>query len=380
MNKKRSGSGRSREDQGKVVMGQQMAAAIRAEQRRLAKAQSAKSPMPEQGYDFEHQFLSLLKPVPHPVDSALASLCRRFVRSDPQERAAMRTTISMDEFYTLLAFARRAAVFAIREHSPAWAIDGVTAIAMIEAERVDWRDILVALGLVHHGATRARLDAGQLIRDLSTLAEPRTAELMDGFIKRSASDKRLEAWGFEEAETDAGIGLIQGGFGSIKPTYDLIAIATELADYFASDQYQPSDMTFGKMMPRIWLESKNNAALDQALKALRASASISAELRPTTGVKASSQQFVVFLLEMRTLAAAQQLLDIALKNRPTFFCKVALSAERLFCLIVARSFWEGVEPYETAESLARFLRPVGDILRRHVGTNRRWTARMGSRK
>jgi hypothetical protein len=381
MSSKRSGSGRPRKDQGKiVVIGQEMAAATRAEQRRLEKAQPARSPMPEQGYDFEHSHLSLLKPVPHPLDSALASLCKRFARNDPQERAAMRAAISMDEFYTLLAFARRAAVFAIRERSSAWAIDGLTAVTMIEAERVDWRDILVALGLVHHGATRAGLDARQLFRDLSTLAEPRTAELMGGFNKRSASDKRLEAWGFEEVATDAGIGLIQGGFGSTKPTYDLIAIATEMSDYFASDKYQPSAMTFGKIMPRIWLESEDNTALDQALKAFRTGASISAELQPTPGGKAHSQHFVAFLLEMRTEAAAQQLLDIARKNKPTFFCTVELSAARIFCLIVARSLWEGVEPYETAESLARFLEPIGEILRRHTGTNRRRGARKGSRK
>jgi len=120
------------------------------------------------------------------------------------------------------------------------------------------------------------------------------------------------------------------------------------------------------MMPRVWLESKDNTALDTALKAFRTGASVSAELRPTKGVKAGSQHFVVFLLEMRIEAAAQQLLEIAQRKNPSFFCKVELAAGRLFCLIVARSWWQGEKSYETQESLARFSKPIGDILQRHA--------------
>jgi hypothetical protein len=370
MSKKRSGSSRSRKDQGErsdaIVIGVQLAAAAQAEQRRLAKALPAKSPMPKEKYDFECEEMSLLKPVPHPLDSRLASLCKRYAKSNDQERAAIRAAISMEEFYTLLTFAHRAAVFAIREHSAAWAVDGLTAVTMIEAERVDWRDILVALGLLHHAATRAGLDADQVFRDMSMLAEPGTAELVQDFRSRPRSDKKLNSWGFEEVETDEGIGLIQGGFGRTKPTYDLIAIAVEIADYLATDKYRPSSIDFGEMMPRVWLESRDNTALDKALKAFRTGASISAELRRTKGVKSGSQHFVVFLLEMRTEAAARQLLEIARKKKPTSFCKVELAAGRLFCLVVARSFWGGVKSYETRQSLVRFANPIGDILRRHV--------------
>ena len=283
----------------------------------------------------------------------------------------MRAAISIGEFDTLLAFAHRAAVFAIRDHNAPWAIDGLTAITMIEAERIDWREILIALGLVHHGATRAGLDADQLFRDLSMLAEPGTGELIRGFAKRAPSNKRLEAWRYEEVETDAGIGLIElgtdgRGFGTTKPTYDLIAIAAEMADYFVSDKYRLATIGFGTIMPRIWLESKDDTALNEALEAVRTGASISAEVQPTTGVEAFSQHFQAFLLEMRTEAAVQQLLDVARKKQPTFFCKVELAAGRLFCLIVARSFREGTESYETQETLKRFLQPIGDILRRYA--------------
>jgi hypothetical protein len=237
---------------------------------------------------------------------------------------------------------------------------------MIEAERVDWRDILVALGLLYHAATRVQLGADQVFRDVSTLAEPGTAKLVSGFSKRSRGDKNLRSWGYEEIETDEGIGLIQGGFAGCKPTYNLVTIATEIADHFATDRYRPSSIEFGGMMPRVWLESRDNKALEKALRAFRTGATIEADLRRTRGVKTGSQHFVAFLEEMQAEAAAQQLLEIARKKKPTSFSKVELAAGRLFCLIVARSWWQGVESYETQESLARFARPIGDILRRHA--------------
>jgi hypothetical protein len=353
-----------------VVLGAELAAAARQERRRKAKARPAKSPMPGLQYSFSRPEMCLLRPVPHPLDAKLTALCNRFAKCSEQKRAAMRSDISMKEFYTLLLFSHRAAVFAIREQSVAWVFNGLTAVAMIEAERVDWRDILVALGLLHHAATRVGLGADRLFREVATLAEPGTAQLLGDFRKRPQRGKRLAAWGFEEVETGHGIGLIQGGFGRTKPTYDLVAVAIEMAEHLTTDRYQPSSIDFGAMMPRVWLESKDNNALENALEAFRTGVAIDAELRRTKGVKSGTQHFVVFLQEMRTEAAARQLLEIARKKKTGpgrgSFCKVELAAGRLFCLIIARSCWDGVPSYETQVSLARFATPFDDILRRHV--------------
>ena len=192
------------------------------------------------------------------------------------------------------------------------------------------------------------------------------AELMDDIITRPRWEKKLIEWGFEEAETADGIGLIEGGFGPTRPKHDLIAIAVEIADYLTADRYQPSSLEFGETMPRVWLEGKDNYWLDTAMRAVRTGVSISADLRPRKGVKSGSQHFVAFLIEMRSQSAAQQLLEIAQKKKARDFCKVELAAGRLFCLIVARSWMIGVKSYETPESLARFATPIGDILRRHA--------------
>src|SRR5262245_39022403 len=147
----------SKKQSGAIVLGAELAAAAMAEQQRLAKAQVAKSPMPDLQYDFPCWDVSLIRPVRHPLDDKLASLCKKFAKSNAPKREAMRVAISMEEFYTLLEFSKRAALFAIREQKANWISLGLTAVTMIEAERVDCRDMLVALGVLDHAARRVGL-------------------------------------------------------------------------------------------------------------------------------------------------------------------------------------------------------------------------------
>ena len=324
--------------------------------------------MPRLRYDSDD--LGLLQPVRHPLDTKLAALSRRFARMSESKRAAMRSAIRMGEFYTLLEFARRAAVFAVRERRAARVVDGLTAVTMIEAERVDWRDILVAVGLLHHAAGRVGLDGDQLLRDVSPLAEPGTAALLDDIRTRPRREKTLDAWGYQEVETEGGIGFVDGEFRQTRSKYNLLAIATEIAAVLRADRYRPS-IEAGEAMPAVWLESgRNYATVEKALRAVREAVSIDADLRRTRGVPADSQHCVVFLHEMRSKAAARQLLDIARRRRPRpgrdSVCKVELAEGHLFCLMIARSWRSGVRSYETPDSLARFAGPLADILRRYV--------------
>src|SRR5262249_26963862 len=105
------------------------------------------SPIHKKRYTFVRCETSLIKPAPHPLDDTIASLCRKFVRSRQAQRQTLRASLSMDDFYTLLTFAHRAAVFALRDRGAVGVAagrrcavgvaDGLTGVAMIEAERVD---------------------------------------------------------------------------------------------------------------------------------------------------------------------------------------------------------------------------------------------------
>jgi hypothetical protein len=349
----------------KVVIGDNEAKAAIAEEQRKQKGGSGKSPMPAATYDFWRGEESLVNPVKNSLDSELNELCERFANSDAKVRAKIRTSISMDEFYTLLSFSRRAAVFAIRERNLNWVSKGLTAIAMIEAKLTDFRDIIWAQSLLYHSAKRIGANADQLFRAAAQLSEPQVSKLFTEFIGRTSKDKDLRAsWGYDEVETKDGTGFIGWGFADYRPTYDLKRIVIDIGELVAKDKYQPS-LEVASEFPPFWLESKENRSLELALKQVRAGASVHARLRPNEHPTHKSQLLMVFLVEVEDERVAQELLGMSGKKRPTNYSMIGMADGKLFCLLVAESSEQGVESFETPESLLRFEKGIIGILRRY---------------
>ena len=99
------------------VIGEQMARARRAEQARLSSSKAGPSPLPANlHYDSSRGDLDLSDPPKHPLDDELSSICHRFALNDQAGRSRLRDSASMDDFYTLLSFSRRSAVFAEANH------------------------------------------------------------------------------------------------------------------------------------------------------------------------------------------------------------------------------------------------------------------------
>lgn len=278
---------------------------------------------------------------------------------DDKELAALRAE-------AVLTFSRRSAVFALRERRAEHVRDGLLAIALIEAERVDFRDVLVALSLLYHAATRIDVDASHQFRDAAALSEPEVGKLIHDFAARRPEHRDLrDAWGHIEINTADGPGLVRWGFRAYDPTYDLAAIALDIAGVFEADQYQPDDPELATDLPAVWLRRSSERDLPEALGAIRAGATIHGRLRPGASPAYASQQITTFLVELRDAGWAQRL--IAMSRRPTDnHALLAVGEETLFSLTVARSFVQGVEAFETPYSLARLGPSMRTVLKRHT--------------
>lgn len=348
------------------VIGTEFAAALDAERKRLEVASGDESPMPAGSYDLWRGELNLANPRRVVLDDELADLCRRLEEADADERGAARSAISLDELYTLLAFSRRSAVFALRDRLVEHVRDGLVAIALIEAERVDYRDILVALSLLYHAAIRIGADASQHFKDAAALSEPDVAELINDFAARTAEHRDLrDAWGHVEIATDDGPGLVRWGFRRYEPTCDLVAIALDIAAVLESDAYQPDDPELATELPAVWLTHASDPALAEALDAVRAAATIHGRLRPAASPAYASQQLTIFLVEARDASWAQRLLAIS-RTPSDNHALFGIGEGMLFCCTVARSFVQGVEAFETRDSLARFGPGIQSVLKRRT--------------
>lgn len=346
-----------------VVIGQEMADAQKKEQKRMRQGDAGASPLLQETYPFRSEELDLLNPLRSDLDDRLRDVCAQFRELSADQRTSFRKRVCMDEFYTLLAFARRASVFALREQSTEILEDGLLAITMIEAERTDFRDILGALSLLYHIAARIRVGPDRAFDDAAKLAEPRVAELMAGFIRRPAAEKDIaKAWGFREVETTMGIGFVHSDFSPYNPKVDLLDAAIRIAAVIGQDKYDAQTITVASKLPDVWLKETGALDLEDLLGDIQACVTINSKLRKKYHPSAESQQFTVFLAELNQTASAKRLSRLAGSVQPESHCMLGVSSGQLFCLVVARSFVSGMTSFETGDSLARFEPPIREVL------------------
>ena len=318
--------------------------------------------MPAGSYDAWAGELRLYDPVEVPLDAEL----RRFVRAarglSPAGRRETGASLRTDESYTLLAFARRSSVFAMRRRDPDVLVDGMVACMVLDPARTDERDTLVALAMLHHAAGRMGQGKADLMQGVAEPASEEVASLVKGYLQKPAPERDLrDAWGHVEVEAPGGIGLLQWGFGPWLPVLDVTGAAVRIAAAISETEYLADDPMLAVEMPRIWLSDADDPSLGSILGSVRAAAVIHGRLRPEASDAFASQQLSTWIVETADEGAADRLLAMARHGR-TGAALLGVAAGRLFTLVAARSFVQGVESFETTASLERFGAPIAVVL------------------
>jgi hypothetical protein len=269
----------------------------------------------------------------------------------------------------------RSAVFALRGDGEAWLRRGLTALALMDVDRFDYRDFSMAVTLLHATAGRLGIKHGPLFKEALQLASPKTGSWFRGYITRKPPRDGVERSGmFRPIVTDDGPGYISSGFGALDlPNHvrseDLSAIALDIADYLGRDDYEIDSVEVDGPVPEVWLASDDTrAAFLAAQKAVTAAASVHLHHRKGRGRKGSAQDLVIFgfLNRLKTEAAARTLLDLSRTKTRKDVALLGVQEKKLFLLLVAESIMHGVRPVETTESLRRFAKGLQTILRRHA--------------
>ena len=348
-----------------LVLGQQLADARNAERERVASEPIFPSPMPKDTYAANEGVLASLNPKPLPLDVELKELCRRAAALDADAHRKMRRAISMDEFYTLLAFSRRTALVAIRANSPEGLREAVEAVALIEIARVDFRDVCVALGVLAYAYARIGQSHRPFFEDASKRADPQVAEMLRKQARQSLAGKKLSDLSFlEEVSTKYGPGFVSCGGEAYSPTVDLVSIAVEIAELLESDKYGPVGIQVATTLPPVWLRSAGEAAVQSALDDAPAGASVSGFLRSEFRPREEDHSVLVFLVECADEARASRLEGFARNANHSSHAVIGCAEGRLFCIVVGHSMMHGVAPIETASSLSRFASGISAAMRR----------------
>lgn len=338
-----------------VVLGEQLARAARVEEARKRLGKGGPSPLAGRSYDATRGELSLSDPAPSPLDAEIRALLEPLLEASAGARDAFGESLSMDDQYTLLAFAGRAAVFAMRDRGLPWARLGVTSLAVLDPARLDPRDILVATGYLHHAAGTG---ADQLFHEVAARGG-QSASLIADFAARKPADKDLKAaWLADEVETPNGRGFIGWGGNPYQPSRDLKPLVLEMAALLAADEYPGASPSVAAELPDVWLGGGPEAK--RLVAQLKAVGHVAAQMRAQPE---SLQILMIWLAEAPGPEVARALADRARKANGPPHARLVVGEGNLVCLLVARSMMGDAATVETNERVARFSEGLTRILR-----------------
>jgi hypothetical protein len=342
-----------------VILGQQLADALAREDQHRASWKGPRSPLEGIQYDWSAGEGDLLRLRPARADAQLDRFLDDRRTGPPKSIEEFRGALTTDDFYTLITYARRAVVQSLRREPRLILQRAVAALALIDPERVDSRDLSWAAALCSWGARRAAIapeDVLQIARLIGNQAAIVTLrQLIDEHID-------LADWGFGEVETPGGRGLADtSGLFGFHPTVDLLSAALRLAEMVEADRYAAATISIGDNLPPVWFGA-TRAGLRDELSRTVATVSVRSQPRAEYCPDPSTQMLLVYLSECASTRDAEALASAARHAAGQTHQAVTAREGRLLAVMIARSVVIGTEHLETAEELARFAAPLNSLL------------------
>ena len=346
-----------------IVLGVELAAASAIEQFRLQE-QPGVSPLAGLAYERDAAFVESPGFGQEGLDLELRSVVGRWAQLEPEELSALRSHLTMDDFYTLLTFARRSAALGLRANDNAWPLGGLEGLTGIAYERVDFRDLTMAAALVAYAVEALGGDAPDVTERAATRADRGTAEILRRF--RDHPPQSLANWGYAIVDEAGEISLVGADFEPYTPTVDLLSSARGIGAAIDRDRYRTESITLATRLPAVWLrggarESEASRAVEHAragatVRAVRQPAALRADDRP------GHHMFVVFLVEVATAGEADLVAEAAATSTGDH-ARLAVARGPVVALLVSRAVVVGIDALESDDSLRRFRPAFTEALR-----------------
>ena len=335
-----------------VVLGAELAKATAAEARHR-EAALGPSPLAGVEYDASRGEVSLFRFVESPTDEIILRFIDEYRHLGSNERAEVRSSLTMEDFYTLLNFARRRALLTLRAKDSTIVTAGIEAVSLIDVECIDWRDAVWASALLAYAGGRTGLNVSNAFTAAASAAEPGVAEILERFAHEEVNNLE-EDWGYRELATPSGIILASDGGEPFAPTTDLVFIAFAIVALIEGGPWHISDVETGSVLPAVWLRGGDPNIVNTALKSMTGCVAINGALSPTVSPHPGVQQLIVFLAEFSDWGAASTIAAACGADRQGDFAGLGVAAGMLCAVLVSRSVMDGIESYEDQNSLERF--------------------------
>lgn len=339
------------------VLGGELAAAIRAEESHVPPG-----PSPIADVDYPGEASDLWRWIDCPQDDMLSAFVGSYAAADEQAQARIRASLTMDDLYTVLLFASRRALAAIRTGDPGAVVDAFDAVSAIDIERVDWRDVGVAATFAAYSASYAAIAPGTAAAGAIGRADEPVAEIMAEVVDQDETDLAEEC-GYRVVITAGGPVLFEDDGEPYEPERDLVPITIGIAEAIEQDgTYEVSGVSVGHELPGIWVGADSDQRVAAAIENLTGCASIDAEpvTDETSGL--GGHFLVLFVAEAATAQDAAVIAEAANRSIPGRSVVIGFAVERLCVVGVAASSGSGAPSFESADSMARFRPAITALL------------------
>ncbi|WP_394619778.1 hypothetical protein JNUCC0626_11950 [Lentzea sp. JNUCC 0626] len=292
-----------------------------------------------------------------PQDAEVADFVARQASLDVDARTRLRAGLTESDLYTLITFARRSALATLRTNDPSHVSAGFEALAAIDLEKLDWRDVSWAAAVVAHAGQRVGV-AQVAATAAASRADGETADLLLDSVTEEidlAGD-----WGLCEVTTADGVVYFQTESGNGVRGADLGAQALAVAGALEADLYPHAEITVGSTLHAVWLDEDD----DEAMRALRGlSAVVSVHAEPAPDADGRTGHFV--LVYLAEAASAQDAVVIAAAARAASrdtAVTIGVAVDRRCGVLIGRTSMAGTAPLEDEDSIARFEDILSQVL------------------
>lgn len=290
--------------------------------------------------------------LPAEEDASVRAVAASYADSTLDERDRFRLLLTAEAVDTVLVYARRMSLWALRTGLHEVVAAGMRALALIDFDRVDWEDISITCAQLCFAGERIGMSLAEVVAvaaEAAALAEPRVgAMLAEHAMERIDLGDAVGEW---EVPTRDGPVFIHDFGESYDPRADLVAAALALAGFMDTDQYWVTGIYAGTTL-NAWVGADKDVAVGAACERITGCVSIHAGMREPAPTR---RRLLSFVAEAASPGDAELLASAgsAGTSDDTVICGLAVG--RLVGLVIASTRTRHVPPPEDAASLQRFL-------------------------
>ncbi len=287
-----------------------------------------------------------------PTDDAIGRIVdsTRFMNADDLRK--FRDQLSEQDLYTLLQFARRQTVEALRSKRLNLALRAVSALTLVDRDKIDYRDLSVDFPL--YAARQLDASTDEVIDSAIARCTDGTAEVFDAARNRVRSTT-LQSCALVEVSSIYGLGFMETWTRGYNAATSIAELSVEVADAVDREGTYETAAFHATGLPDVWFSGERTS------RDIPTDGCVSVDCR-LIGSGRRSHGLLIFLAHLAPSASADDLAEAARQASRGDTPQVAIASGHRLALIIAVSATAGAVAQESELTLERFCDLIAPFL------------------